>query len=82
MSYHDLFITTKDIPRTSIFDLPFNYELYCTRASGWMLVFHHLDMTDTVTKVAGEYMGGDEWLVLDVKGHVILDSREKEKDGD
>lgn len=27
LSYHDLYITTKDIERTSIFDLPFNYEL-------------------------------------------------------
>ncbi len=74
-SYHDLYITTKDIERTSIFDLPFNYELYCTRASGWVLAFHHLDMPGTVTKVAGEYEGKDHWLVLDVKGHVILDSR-------
>lgn len=67
MSYHDVHVTTPDIPRTSIFDLPYGYALACTRVTGWTL-----DMGGRV--VAGEYET-DAWLVIDVAGHVILDSR-------
>jgi hypothetical protein len=28
--------------------------------------------------IAGEYGGAGKWLVLDVAGHVIVDSRERE----
>ena len=63
-TYHDLHITTEHIPRTSIFNLPFGYEVTCTRVGGWQLwAYDH--------RVAGEY---DEGLRIDVAGHVICDS--------
>jgi hypothetical protein len=65
-SYHDLHITTAEIPRTSIFNLPYGYEVSCNRVGGWCLwrVGHE-------KVLAGEY---DSGLRLDVAGHVIVDS--------
>lgn len=80
-SYHDLHITTAQIPRTSIFNLPYGVQVTCNRVAGWEL----WDMNQTQHSkglppsrgalVAGEYAGPDEWLVLDVAGHAIVDSR-------
>ena len=70
MSYHDLFITTESIQRTSIFDLPFNLMLTCTRIGGWEL----WDVSDGIAKarvIAGEF-DSKKWLALDVAGTVIL----------
>lgn len=64
-SYHDLHITTAHIPRTSISDLPFGYEVTCNRVGGWCL------WDGNNQRLAGEY---DEGLRLDVAGHVICDS--------
>ena len=72
MSYHDLYVTTEEIPRTSIFDLPYGFSVECSRQTGWTLSFTNLD-TMGMRVVAGEY--NDNWMVLDVKGHVIVDSR-------
>lgn len=69
-SYHDLHITTADIERTSIFNMPYGVEVQCNRVTGWQLI----DL-DKKAVVAGEYEGADRWLVLDVDGHVIVDSR-------
>jgi len=33
------------------------------------------DGYDRAVKLAGEYEEDDKWLVLDVEGHVIVDSR-------
>lgn len=63
-SYHDLHITTASIPRTSIFNLAYGYEVSCNRVGGWCLWFND-------ERVAGEY---DEGLRIDVAGHVICDS--------
>lgn len=63
MSYHDLHVTTPDLERTSIFDLPFGYELICNRVGGWSLWYNQ-------EQVAGEY--GEKWLILDINGYVIL----------
>lgn len=63
-SYHDLHITTANLPRTSIFDLPYDYEVSCTRVGGWTVWLNG-------ERVGGEY---DEGLRLDVAGHVICDS--------
>jgi hypothetical protein len=68
-SYHDLHVTTKDIKRVSIFDMPYGYEVTCTRVGGWQLWFKWGDAA--ARRVAGEY---DEGLRLDVDGHVICDS--------
>jgi hypothetical protein len=70
-SYHDLFITTDKIKRTSIFNLPFGLQVICTRANGWelwQLPFGNI----REQMLAGEY--DDCGLRLDVAGHVIIDS--------
>ena len=67
--YHDLHITTAKIPRTSIFDLPYGYEVSCNRVGGWTLA-------QGVLIIAGEY--DRRGLRLDVAGHVICDSLSKE----
>lgn len=72
-SYHDLHVTTKDIPRTSIFNLGYGLTVQCTRVSGWQL-WSSANPANSVL-LAGEYAGPDKWLVLDVAGHVIVDSR-------
>ena len=66
-SYHDVYVTTRDIPRTSIFNLPYGYEITCNRIGGWSLWQGN-------TQVATEYGLG---LVIDVDGHVIVDSLNK-----
>lgn len=66
-TYHDLYITTAEIPRTSIFDLPYGWEVSCTRVAGWTL--WHTGQQD---QIAGEY--GERGLRLDVAGVVIVDS--------
>lgn len=57
-SYHDLHITTAQISRTSIFNLPYGLRVMCTRVSGWEL-WKHLDNPDSQGDVllAGEYGG-------------------------
>lgn len=80
-SYHDLHITTADLPRTSIFNLAYGLEVTCTRVAGWRLWNNSertspwLGAPSEPTLVCGEYDG--KWLVLDVAGHVIVDSRKR-----
>lgn len=71
-SYHDLHITTATIPRTSIFDLPYGLEVTCNRVGGWGL------WNANRRQVAGEF--AKEWLILDVGGHVIVNSRDRAAD--
>ena len=76
MSYHDLYITTNYFERTSIFNLPYSIQVQCTRAGGWQC----WETWDEVTRLMGSEFGEPEkWLVLDVDGHVILDSRNREE---
>lgn len=70
-SYHDLYITAADLPRSRLADLPFNVHVLCTRAGGWE-VWHNPDRAGEPQLLAGEYSAAG--LVLDVAGHVILDS--------
>lgn len=65
VSYHDLHITTAQIPRTSIFDLPYGLEVMCNRVGGWCLCSGN-------RVLAGEFH--EHGLRLDVAGHVICDS--------
>lgn len=76
-SYHDLHITTAHIPRTKLFNMPFRFFVQCTRVGGWEL-WQTPDRVENATLVAGEYEGGDKWLVLDVAGHIIVDGRKVE----
>jgi hypothetical protein len=71
LSYHHLHITTADLPRTSIFNLPFNVQVHCTRVGGWQ-VWHRPDDRGELVQLAGEY--SKNGLRLDVAGHVICDS--------
>ncbi len=76
MSYHNLFITTENIKRTSIFNLPYGYMVTCTRVTGWEL-WQTTDLNERLRKdiktienrssqvlVAGEYH--DYGLCLDI----------------
>lgn len=72
-SYHNLHITTGKMPRTPISALPFGIDVRCCRTSGWQV----WDMTyggGVGVLMAGEY-DLNKWLVLDVDGYVIVDSR-------
>lgn len=74
LSYHDLYVTCPHFERASIFDLGYPIAIQCTRQSGWEL-WDLADGYERAKRVAGEFAGPDEWLVLDVDGYVILDSR-------
>lgn len=76
-SYHDLYITTAGIPRTRLSGLPYGLEVLCNRVCGWRLYRWH-DRGGEPDLLAGEYDG--EWLVLDVNGTVIVDSRGRDHD--
>jgi hypothetical protein len=65
MSYRELYITTADIPRTSIFNLPYGLMVTCTRPGGW-------ELWQDTNLIAGEY--DPRGLRLNVAGHVIVDS--------
>jgi len=71
-SYHDLYITTPNCARIALFNLPFRVQVQCTRVGGWEV------WAKKEGKLPEELLGseyGETWLVLDVAGHVICDSR-------
>jgi len=74
-TYHDLHITTKDIKRTSIFNLPFNIQVICTRAGGWEVWDTHGSIEMKIwTILGGEYEGPEKPLRLDVGRKTIVNS--------
>ena len=80
-SYHDLYITTAEITRTRLFDLSYGLEVSCTRTTGWQL-WQTASEIARWELLAGEYDGPDKWLILDVGGHVIVNSRDREREDD
>lgn len=72
-SYHDVYVETSQLKRTSIFDLPFNFLLTCNRVGGWSL------FRNGVT-IGSEYGGVGKGLKIDVDGVVILDALEQSDD--
>jgi hypothetical protein len=70
-SYHNLYITTAEIPRTRVFDLPYGLEISCTRDAGWRL-WDVGKGHDEATVIAGEF--DSQGLRLDIEGYVIVDS--------
>jgi hypothetical protein len=75
-SYHDLHITTAEIPRTSIFNLPYGLEVTCNRVTGWYLTrLEESSLRGSKVVLAGEYDEPEKWLILDVAGHTVVDSR-------
>jgi hypothetical protein len=79
-SYHDLHITTAELPRSSIFNLPFSLTVTCDRVAGWEL-WRGIGSGEAVS-LAGEFAGRDKWLILDVKGTVIVNSRDRDPNED
>lgn len=71
-SYHDLHITTPKLTRKSIFNLPFRVEITCTRAGGWQVWAKKED--GLPDELLGAEYNYDLPLILDVAGHVIVDS--------
>lgn len=76
-SYHDLFITTAKIPRTSIFNLPFRISVRCSRTAGWTVwALKEGNLKEEL--LGGEYdydeETGEGWLILDVAGYEICNS--------
>lgn len=78
-TYHDLHITTSRIDRTSIFNLPYRVQVHCTRIAGWQ-VWAMAEDGNPETLLAGEFHS--EGLVLDVDGHVIVDSLNSRQDAE
>jgi hypothetical protein len=80
-SYHDLYITTAQIPRTRLFNLPYGLWVTCSRVAGWELwdmsrnQNHETLPPSKGALMAGEYADPGKWLVLDVAGYIIVDSR-------
>lgn len=69
-SYHDLYITTPGIERTRLMNLPHGVSVQCCRTTGWEV----WEISDKSQKLlGGEY--NQKWLVLDVNGFVVVDSR-------
>ena len=78
MSYHDVYVTTPHIPRRRLFDCPYTIEIRCTRTEGWTV--WNIPHGNTVAGIllGGEYAGPDRWLLLDVEGAILCDSRPEE----
>ena len=75
LSYHDVYVTTELVPRTSLFNLPYNIELRCTRIAGWELIENTCGVTKqpTEARILGSEYGADAGLTIDVAGTTILD---------
>jgi hypothetical protein len=73
-SYHDLYITTKEIKRTSIFNLPFNIQVICTRVGGWEVWNTHASTDLNMWELLGGEYENKKPLRLDVKEEIIVDS--------
>ncbi len=76
-SYHDIFVTTKDRPREKLFNLAYDYELSCTRVAGWTLWFRGQAKDRSQDQLVGGEYEKDKWLVIDLNGIEILDSRKR-----
>jgi len=75
VTYHDVYITTRDSERKSIFDLPYGYVINCSRTRGWSVWLNETLVTD---EFRSTYMP-KPWMVIDVAGHVIIDTRTPEE---
>jgi hypothetical protein len=73
-SYHDLYITMPDLPRTSILNLPYFAEVKCSRAKGWGVWG---SSNGSSYLIAEEYETNGKWLILDIDGHIIVDSKNR-----
>ena len=83
-SYHALNLTTKTIPRTPLVRFQDRIDVTCGKVSGWE-AWHIVTNTDpkahkptTAVRLGGEFTP-DNWIRLDVAGHIIVDSEPKEE---
>ena len=67
-----IYVTTKYIPRTRIFDLPYNFEITCNRVEGWSL--WNMNDIHNPKLLGGEYDGASKALCIDIDGHIIMNS--------
>lgn len=75
MSYHGIYITTVDIPRTSLFDLPYGYELVITRVCGCVLYYNSGRREEEPRVVASEFpLSSDAGLKVEYGREVLCDS--------
>ena len=77
MSYHNLHITTLNLARTSIFNLPYRVRVTCSRVAGWEVwALAEPRSLDGGGDLPEELLGGEYGppLRLDVAGHIIVDS--------
>ena len=73
VTYHDVYITTRDSERKSIFDRPYGFVIHCSRTRGWSI-------WQDERLVAEEFGGnGKPWFIIDVAGHVVIDTRTPEE---
>lgn len=79
-SYHDVHLTTKEFARRRIADMAYEYELSCTRVAGWQLWFREDPADRSKDRLVGGEYETDKFLVIDIEGHIILDSRKKVRD--
>ncbi len=75
MSYHGIYITTVDIPRTSLFDLPYGYELVITRVCGCVLYYNSGSREEEPRVVASEFpLSSDAGLKVEYGREVLCNS--------
>lgn len=75
MSYHGIYITTVDMPRTSLFDMPYGYELVISRVCGCVLYYRQGTRDEEPRVVASEFplssLGG---MKVEYGNEVLCDS--------
>ena len=72
LTYRDVYVTTRDIRRTSLYDLPVTVILICDRVGGWTL------WADD--ELLGSEFDNEKWLRVDVAGSAIVDSQTDSED--
>jgi hypothetical protein len=80
LSEHHIHITTGIKNRCSIYRMPESYRLMWSFKQGWRLI--DTQGTSNASKwytIAGEYEeDSDKWIVIDIKGIIVCDSRTTE----
>ncbi len=72
MSYHGIYITTVDMPRTSLFDMPYGYELVISRVCGCVLYYRQGTRDEEPRVVASEFPLSDKGGIKVEYGKEVL----------
>lgn len=87
LSFRNVYITTPRIMRQRLTDLPYGVRIVCDRAAGWRVFAGKDDRPREIVVsehrelLAGEFDGPDRWLILDINGQTIVDSRKNSPKG-